>query len=133
MARLQKIEGTIFRIEPSRSFIDGIYCRAVEFTGQTGERFETKNVFCTQKLFSVLKAGVFGVFYFWNSHCYAFRSNGDLIEDIEGARASYFQRDARLLLIMAVSIVLLPVVVFVAGKKLLRGGSQAQMRLFISR
>lgn len=133
MARLQRIEGTITRIEPSRSFTDGVYCRSVEFSGSAGERREMSKVFFTLKLCSVLKLRTSGVFYFWNAHCYAFRGAEESIEDIEGARASYFQRDARLLLLMAVSIVLLPVVVFVAGKKLLWGGSAAQMSAFLSR
>lgn len=91
-----------------------------------------RKVFFTRKLSYILKPGLTGAFYFWNLHCYAFQSEGDLIEDIEGARASYFQRDARLLLLMAASIVLLPVVVFVALKKLLLGGSQTRMRAFLS-
>ncbi|HEY7391303.1 MAG TPA: hypothetical protein VH640_22500 [Bryobacteraceae bacterium] len=104
----------------------------VEFSGPTGERREIRKVLFTVKLCSALKPQISGVFYFWNAHCYAFRGADESIEDIEGARASYFKRDARLLLLMAVSLILLPVVVFIAGKKLLRGGSAAQMRAFLA-
>jgi hypothetical protein len=130
LAHFQKLAGTITRIEPSRTFIDGVYYRIIEFTSLAGTTCNVRNVFVTVKLCSLLKANASGVFYFWNSHCYAFH-NDKVIEDIEGARASYFQRDARLLLLMAISIILLPVVVFVAAKKLLLGGSERQMRAFL--
>ena len=88
-------------------------------------------MFFTLKISSVLKLQTSGEFYFWNSHCYAFRDDRQLVEDIDAARASYFQRDARLMLLMAASVILLPVVTLIAAKKLLRAGSRAQMQTFL--
>ena len=117
MARFQKTVGTINRIEHARTFIDGEYCRLLEFMKPGGQLERIEKVFFTLKLSSILKPKVKGEFYFWNSHCYAFRGREGLVEDIDGARASYFQRDARLLLIMAASVVMFPVAVVVVAKK----------------
>lgn len=91
-----------------------------------------ERVFFPLKLTTILKSATTGEFYFWNSHCYAFRSANGLIEDIDGVRASYFWRDARLLLLMSASIVLLPYVLFVIAKKLIRGSSRQRMQRFLS-
>jgi len=133
MARFVKTVGTLSRIEFSRSFIDGEYCRVIEFEGRHGQVERMEKVFFTLKLLSILKPDISGEFYFWNSHCYAFRNDEEQIEDIDGARASYFRRDARLLLITASSIVMSPVVLFVVAKKLLRAGSRAQMQRFLTK
>jgi hypothetical protein len=132
MANFQKAIGTISRIEPSRDFIDGVYCKQIDIIDIVGKHHQLANVFFTLKLSAVLKSAATGEFYFWNSHCYAFRSDQDFIEDIEGARASYFRRDAGLLVLMAVSVVLLPVALFVLAKKAIRGSSRRQMELFMS-
>ena len=132
MAHFHKAVGTIDKIHPSRQFIDGIYCSRVEFTDPAGGRYHLEKVFFPLKLVSFLKSGTSGQFYFWNSHCYAFRSDHDFVEDIDGARASYFKRDARLLLIMAASVILLPYALFVAVKKIVRGGSRRRMQLFLT-
>src|SRR5438128_1901237 len=118
MARLQKQVGTLSCIQPHRTFIDGEYCRLIEFTANSGQVQRMENVFFTLKLCSILKPHTSGQFYFWNSHCYAFRNNEEWIEDIDGARESYLRRDAHLLVIMACSIVLLPVVMFITARKL---------------
>jgi hypothetical protein len=132
VAAFQKIDGTISRIEPSRHFIDGVYCLEIEFTDSGGELCRLNGVFFPLKLVSILKSGTAGEFYFWNSHCYAFRSGQDYIEDIEGARASYFKRDARLLLFMAASVILLPYALFVAVKKWVLGSSRRRMQMFLA-
>ena len=132
MAEFQKVVGTISTIDPSRHFIDGIYCREVVFNQTGGEHDRLSGVFFPSKLESLVKAGTAGTFYFWNSHCYAFRSGSTYLEDIDGARASYFKRDARLLWLMAGSVVLLPYAAFVAVKKWLRGSSRRQMELFLN-
>lgn len=90
-----------------------------------------ERVFFTDKLTSALKPAASGAFYFWNSHCYAFRSGGDLVEDIDGARASYFKRDQRLLILMTCSLILSPVAIFVLMKKLVRAGSRQKMQRFL--
>jgi hypothetical protein len=132
LAQFQKAVGTISKIEPSRDFIDGVYCRQLEFTDPAGKRYQLQGLFFPLKLASVLKSGSTGEFYFWNSHCYAFRSDHDYVEDIDGARASYFKRDAHLLLLMAASVILLPYALFVVLKKIIRGSSRRRMQLFLS-
>ena len=132
MAYFQKITGRISTIEPGRAFIDGVYCREIEFNDAHGKRYRLEKVFFPLKLTSFLKSGTSGEFYFWNSHCYAFRSDRDYIEDIEGARASYIKRDAKLLLLLAASIILLPYALFVAIRKLIRGGSRQRMQVFLA-
>jgi hypothetical protein len=91
-----------------------------------------QGVFFTNKLMPTLAPTSSGAFYFWNSHCYAFRSDNLFIEDIDGARASYFKRDRRLLLLMACSVVLLPVTIYVMAKKLVRASTREQMRRFLA-
>ena len=132
MAHFQKAVGTISKVQPSRHYVDGIYCGQIEFTDSEGKRYQLEGVFFSLKLASLLKSGTRGEFYFWNSHCYAFRSDRDFVEDIDGARASYFKRDARLLLFMAASVILLPYALFVAARKVLRGSSRRRMQLFLS-
>lgn len=127
----KKIVGTISKTQPGRTFIDGVYCNRIEITsaGMT-ERME--RVFFPLKLAFLVGAAETGEFFFWNSHCYAFRSSSSLVEDIDGVRTSYFKRDLRLLLLMAVSVVLLPVAAFVIIRRFLRAGSRRQMRDFLS-
>jgi len=132
LAKFQKVVGTISKFEPVRTFVDGVFCRRLEFVDDAGVRREFEEIFFTNKMSPVLKRDVGGEFYFWNLHCYAFRSGEELLEDIDGVRASYFKRDARLLIIMALSIVLLPYSLFVIAKKTLRGSSRERMRLFLS-
>lgn len=132
MARFEKAVGTISGIHPSRTFVDGVYFREVEFVEQTRTTRSMERVFFTNKLIPALEPARSGVFYFWNSHCYAFRSDGTLIEDIDGARASYFKRDRRLLLLMACSVVLLPVTIYVLAKKLVHTSSREHMRRFLT-
>ena len=132
MAQFQKAVGTISKVQPSRHFIDGVYCSQIEFTDRAGKRYQLEEVFFPFKLASLLKSGTTGQFYFWNSHCFAFRSDQDYVEDIDGARASYFKRDARLLLLMAASVILLPYALFVAVKKIIRGSSRRRMQLFLT-
>jgi hypothetical protein len=132
LARFEKVTGSISAIQPSRSFIDGVLCRRIEFTGASGGRRELSRVFFTLKLASYLKADTSGDFFFWNSHCYAFKAPDFMSEDIAGARTSYFKRDAQLLLLMALSLVLLPIAIFILAKKLLRAGSKGQMASFLS-
>lgn len=132
MARFWKVVGTISKIKPNRTFVDGVYCTRIEFTGTAGVVHAVERAFFTLKLESLMSARKSGEFYFWNSHCYAFRSGGNLIEDMDGARTSYFKRDSRLLIVMAVSLILLPVAIFVMAKKLLRAGTRHQMEMFLS-
>ena len=109
-----------------------MFCRRLEFVDDAGARHELEEIFFTNKMSPVLKRDVGGEFYFWNLHCYAFRSGAELLEDIDGVRASYFKRDARSLIIMSLSIVLLPYSLFVIAKKTLRGSSRERMRSFLS-
>jgi hypothetical protein len=132
LVRLQKIVGTISNTQPSRTFVDGVYCKRIEITRPGGMAETLDQVFFTLKLAFLVSAAKSGEFYFWNSHCYAFRSSGNLIEDVDGVRASYFKRDSHLLLLLALSIVLFPVAAFVAVKRLLRGGTRHQMEEFLS-
>jgi len=132
LVRFQKIVGTISKTQPSRTFVDGVYCSRIEITPAGCLGKELDRVFFPLKLAFLVSAAESGEFYFWNSHCYAFRSDGNLIEDVDGVRASYFNRDLRLLLLMALSIVLLPVAVFVIVRKLLRAGTRRQMETFLS-
>ena len=132
MAHFQKVVGTLSKVQPSRNFIDGVFCQTIEITDVSGNPCRFDSVFFPTKLFSLLKSGAYGEFYFWNSHCYAFRSDHEYVEDIDGARASFFKRDARLLLLMAASVILLPYALFVAIKKLIRGGPRRQMQRFLA-
>ena len=132
LVRFQKTVGTISKAQPSRTFVDGVYCNWIEIVPASGQAEKLDGVFFTLKLAFLVSAPDSGEFYFWNSHCYAFRSGGNLIEDMDGARASYFKRDSRLLLLMALSVVLLPVAIFVTTKKLLRAGTGKQMEQFLS-
>jgi hypothetical protein len=132
LARFEKAVGTITGIRPSRTFVDGVYCRDVAIVEPTHSTRSIPRVFFTNKLISAIEPASSGAFYFWNSHCYAFRSDAVLIEDIDGARASYFKRDRRLLALMACSIVLLPVTLYVVAKKLIRASTREQMRHFLT-
>jgi hypothetical protein len=109
-----------------------VYCREVDFVEPAQAVRRMQRVFFTNKLAPLLTQTSSGVFYFWNSHCYAFRSNDHLIEDIAGARASYFKRDRHLLLLMACSVVLLPVTIYIVLKKFFRAGSRNLMRRFLT-
>jgi hypothetical protein len=132
LVRFQKIAGTISNTQPSRTFVDGVYCNRIEITSAAGVAEKLDRVFFTLKLAFLVSTRESGEFYFWNSHCYAFRSGGNLVEDIDGVRASYFKRDFGLLLLLAFSVVLLPVAVFVMAKRLLRAGTRHQMENFLS-
>jgi hypothetical protein len=132
LARFEKIAGTVSTVEPSRIFVDGVYYLRLEFTESNGRTRELEKVFFTNKIALALKPKAAGEFYFWNSHCYAIRSGSQVVEDIEGARASYLKRDARLLFLMSLSIVLLPVSLFVVAKKLIRAGSRKHMESYFS-
>lgn len=112
--------------------MDGLYYRRIEFTDAAGVHHPVEKVFFTNKLSSaLLTPKIHGEFYFWNSHCYAIRRGKELTEDIDAVRASFFTRDARLLLLMALSVFLLPVALFVVSKKLLRASSRRQMQSFL--
>jgi len=132
LVRFQKIVGTISKTQPSRTFVDGVYCNWIEITHAGCMAKKLDRVFFTVKLAFLVSAAESGEFYFWNSHCYAFRSDGNLIEDVDGVRASYFNRDLRLLLLMALSVILLPVALFVIIRRLLRAGTRHQMKTFLS-
>jgi hypothetical protein len=107
-------------------------CNWIEITHAGCMVKKLDRVFFTVKLAFLVSTAESGEFYFWNSHCYAFRSDSNLIEDVDGVRASYFSRDFRLLLLMTLSVVLLPVAVFVIIRKLLRAGTRHQMETFLS-
>lgn len=131
MPRFQKAVGTLSRIQPSRTFVDGVYYSRIDITDAADHRQSFDNVFCTLKLAPVVQLKTHGTFYFWNSHCYAFRSDATLTEDIDGARKSYLKRDARLLIIMALSLVLLPYALLILIKRYARAGSRQRMQLFL--
>jgi hypothetical protein len=123
--------GAIAKIQPSRNFIDGEFFHHIDIAGSNGP-VRLEEIFCTDRLTAHMKPGVSGAFYFWNSHCYGFKADGDEVEDIAGARRSYFARDSRLLIIMAASVILLPAAAFIVLKKLLRAGSAERMQRFLS-
>lgn len=132
MARLQQVAGVISRIEPARNFIDGTFYRRIEFADATGATHAVERVFAVEQIQRLLTVGAQGTFYFWNSHCYAVRFGNTLTEDIAATRRSYFIRDTRILLLMALSIVLLPVTIYIVVKKLVLAGSSQQMQHFLS-
>lgn len=120
------------KIKPNRTFVDGVYCTRMEVTDAAGVVHAVGRGFFTLKLAFLTSAQQSGEFYFWNSHCYGFRSGGNLIEDMDGARTSYFKRDSRLLAAMSFSLILLPAAIFVIARRLLRAGTRHHMEMFLS-
>jgi hypothetical protein len=117
MTSVQHVAGMLEKIEPARTFIDGQLFRNLTVVSADGRRHSLSDVFCTEKLLQALSAGLRGDFYFWHSHLFALRTPRGLVEDIAGVRRSFLYRDARLLAVMAASVVLLPYALWVVGKR----------------
>jgi len=133
LRRFQKISGIISAVTPIRTLSDGIFYRSIKFTRNDGQSEELQKIFFTHKLVQFAEPGVNGVFYFWNSHCYGFKSDHQiLLEDIDGVRHSFYRRDLHLLIVMTASIVLLPVGLVVMAKKIIRSTSRNRMAQFLT-
>lgn len=127
MKAVQTIVGVVDQVGVARVFVDGTFFDHVEWTGADGSRQEARQLFVTNKLLPLFKPGSRGVFYVWQRHLFALRVGGQSEQDIEGVRRSFLYRDTKLLLLMAVSLILLPYVLLVVGKKLWGLQSARQM------
>lgn len=127
--RLEVRRGTITSLAPGRTFVDGQYFASIGIATPGGASDELREVFVVNSLLDPLTIGAEGQFFFWNRHLYGYvAADGAVVEDVDGARAAYFGRDRVLLAVMAATIVLLPVAIWVVARRLLRAGSAYAMR-----
>lgn len=121
--------GEITALSPGRTFIDGQYFSSITLTRDDGTRVQLREIFVINSLLDVVAKSRRGRLAIWNRHLYGFvGDDGTVHEDVAGARKAYFGRDRTLLIGFALSVVLLPVAVWVVGRRLLRAGSAYAMR-----
>lgn len=117
--KVNVIAGNVGHLAVSRTFTDGQLFSEITVQDTAGRNVPLREVFCTNKLLDALAQPGPKELYLWRRHIFAIKGKNGFEEDLKGTRYSFLHRDQFLLFILGCSIILLPYVAWVIGRKLI--------------